>query len=324
MNIGEEIVKIRTVIANCSQQAFADILYKDQRTVSSYERNIISPPVDVLQQIAKEFNVKIEITPTGIIVKEIVDMKKDIREEMYNFIMNNALSDDFKKSDLLDYECLVREYKDRLPIGFEEDIERLGITKEKVCGAITKDEYEQLGIFYMGENKGTTLLYCSEENNKWWYDEGRYRVISDDTTSVVYKYGNNPLWLVYLERDIENINKETFIKTFYSSIFGLIIESDERVENLKNLDIDALKEYTDDYSVDKEYVKAYIWDRGDGYVIIDRYFEGDDYNEYYKAYKCLVEIPSKEILLCPINSLGESNIVVSKEYREYLRETYLS
>lgn len=325
-NVAKEIIKLRNGLG-LTQTDFAKRLGKDQRTISAYENGVVWPPVDILHQIAEEFNVKVEISTEYVKFKELDSINDNIRKQICAFILNNVVSDDFKQEDLIEYKYLVERYKDKLPSYFEDKVNELYLDKSKIVGAVSKDNYRWLYVYYMNDDRALLLFKQDSvfewENNLYSFDIFDLENYFDEKIDpeYLYVYDSNPLWLAYLQRDIDVISKEALVAAFRTCIDTLLTLKDERHRLLDLMDIEKLKEYIDDYSLGKETVEAVITK----YIDIDNNdhlrvaISSPQQFEFFinKAPHALVNIPSNEIILC-----GDfDEIILNKDYYKSLKKS---
>lgn len=324
MSLGKLIRDIR-VKSGLTQIEFARRLYKDQRTICAYERNRIQPPVDFLMQLSREFGVQILIGNKVDIYKE-----SNMKDEIFKFITEHLTDEDYLLDELIEYENILTDYSDQLPIGFIEKIEEWGLEKEKIKGIISKDEYEQLGIFYLGDYRSITLCWCDHDSNDDWLERHSENPRRNEETCEEgdkYLYWMNELWSVYLQRDFPNITREELIMALYSCIDALFLINDERIYDLGNLDVTKLKEYKSDISLTQSTIPAIAITYKDKENNINIEFlpynkealmhikEGY-YNERTFIESVKLEIPSDDIVICTNGEYYMGLVVVTKAYYE--------
>ena len=254
MGVAEEIFKIRTKLG-LTQKEFARKMNRDQRTICSYEKGRIEPPLDFFMELTKKFNLKIKIGTDISIEKENLDTAMDLKMEIYNFLISNVVDEDFLKDELINYETIILKYKDMLPKNFIEYISSNNIDTSKIVGTITKDEFSQLGLYYMGEKNAVTILYCSEENNIRWEENPRIQMWEAESNVQMYSY-DNPLLLVYIQRDFDIMSKEDFIIAFYSCICSIDILGDISKVSFEAFNVEELKKYLNDMTLIKDEFKV--------------------------------------------------------------------
>ena len=167
-------------------------------------------------------------------------METQLRQKLLDYIVTSMGDEDFTQEDLFNYETIIEKHKDQLPTNFDNDLDILGLDKSKIVGGITKDKYSQLGVFYMGDNRATTLLWCSESDNRKWdrYKE-RLSTIDDNDNINKYSYSHNELWIVYIQKNIDTMTVEEMAYAFTMCISNRLILS-----KYNELDDNIIEEFT--------------------------------------------------------------------------------
>ena len=325
MDLSELILKIRKEF-NLSQDILARRLYRDQRTISAYERGKITPPIDFLTQVSQEFDLEISIKNNEFTLKRRLSM----REQIYNFIVNNTITNDYLLEELLSYEELIDKYGRQLPNNLSELLSTAHIESKNIVGVLCKDNRDEIGIFYFGKYKSRILFWHPLYTNVELPDDFKIETPDDkelegEESKSKYTFLKNELWIALLQRDIDNVTDEELIQALYSTIHSLIVTKDSRINNLMELDTKELKSYINDISLSSETVKTLaivysdIFDK-DKYLVTFELFHKKHFSGCSKYHE-VIDIPSNEILACTqYNLSGEDLIVLHSEYYEKIKK----
>lgn len=94
MNIGENIKKYRKVL-KLTQEELAERINKSEKLIQNYERDLTTPPIKVLNELAKIFKVPIEKLIYGEEEHKNASQKKQMEVTNLLYQFRNAINESY-------------------------------------------------------------------------------------------------------------------------------------------------------------------------------------------------------------------------------------
>lgn len=208
-----------------TQEEFAKMLYKDQRTISAYETKRAMPTIDFIMSLVNVFDIDLLFSDNKIHLKD----KRIMKKQIYEYTSSNLPTD--MKLDFIKYDDIVNNYSDRIPSNFTNALKQNDVSTDNVYAYITPDDYSQFCVAIKG-NSNSVNIYIERCDYPFSAD-----TVSEDLKALENSAtfdSENPLAPILYKEAFENNNNPLFIEMLMYWIYSCNLYNREILDSIPN------------------------------------------------------------------------------------------
>jgi transcriptional regulator with XRE-family HTH domain len=236
MEISKNIKKIRS-FKGISQQAFAELFDLTRASVSAYEDGRAKPKMEILIQIAKKFNIPLEVfLKEELTINQLAHFGNQVEQLSTSLKLNAMQFEVYFVSGSIARE-LLDGVKDAID-GAERIIFPLPIVKAEYAFQIVEDIFNN-SIQGIGVDD---ILFCSRQKGKADYKRGYYLLqLANSFVCAEFNYDNDRKCFVNANNSLEKIFTDEIVEVYKvrnvlsGRLFKAELEDNEAQEMRKTL-----------------------------------------------------------------------------------------